>query len=129
MWIGNLILVMLNIPLVRIWVAVLHTPRWLLYPAVLLISVIGAYSINHSWFDVFMLMIFGILGLALRAARFETAPLALAFIIAPMFEEHFRRALAISRGDYMIFFQTPISLTLIAMSLIVVVLSLLWRRK
>lgn len=129
MWIGNLILIILNIPLVRIWVAVLHTPRWLLYSAVILISIVGAHSINNSWFDVGMLAVFGLLGLMLRLARFEPAPMALAFIVAPMFEEYTRRTLAISRGDYMVFLERPISLTLILISVTILVLSFFWKRR
>lgn len=129
MWIGNAILVILNIPLVRVWVAVLHTPRWLLYPGVILISMIGAHTINNSWFDVALLAMFGIMGLVLRLARFEPAPMALAFVVAPMFEEYCRRALTISRNDFMIFLERPISLTFITMAVIIVGLSLILRPK
>lgn len=128
MWIGNAILVILNIPLVRIWVAVLHTPRWFLYPAVILISVIGAHTINNSWFDVGLLAVFGVMGLALRLARFDPTPMALAFIVAPMFEEYARRALVISRGDFMIFLERPISFTFLLTAITVVIISAKWRR-
>ena len=127
MWIGTAILVILNIPLVRIWVAVLHTPRWLLYPAVIVISVIGAHTINNSWFDVGLLAVFGIMGLIIRLARCEPAPMALAFIVAPMFEEYARRALSISRGDFLIFVERPISLAFIITALLIMIVSLLWR--
>lgn len=123
MWIGNMLLVILNIPLVKIWVSVLHTPRWLLYPAVILISVIGAHTINNSWFDVLLLVMFGIIGLVLRLFRFEPAPMALAFIIAPMFEEHARRALIISRGDWITFVERPLSLTFIIIAVIILAVS------
>lgn len=123
MWIGNVLLVILNIPLVKIWVSVLYTPRWLLYPAVILISVIGAHTINNSWFDVLLLAMFGIIGLVLRLFRFEPAPLALAFIIAPMFEEHARRALTISRGDWITFVERPLSLTFIIIAVIILAVS------
>lgn len=129
MWIGNTILVILNIPLVRIWVTVLKTPRWLLYPAVILISMLGAYTINNSWFDVALLAVFGIMGLLLRLARFEMAPMALAFIIAPMFEEYFRRALVIGRGDVMIFMQSPISATFLFIAVIILLISVFWKTK
>jgi putative tricarboxylic transport membrane protein len=128
MWIGNAILVILNIPLVRIWVAVLQTPRWLLYPGVILISVIGAHSINNSWFDVALLAVFGIMGLALRMAKFDPTPMALAFIVAPMFEEYFRRALTISRGDWMIFIERPISLAFVMLASSAVIASVIWRK-
>jgi TctA family transporter len=123
MWVGNVLLVILNIPLVKIWVSVLYTPRWLLYPTVILISVIGAYTINNSWFDVLLLAMFGIIGLVLRMFQFELAPMALAFIIAPMFEEHARRALIISRGDWITFVERPLSLTFIIIAVIILAVS------
>lgn len=128
MWIGNLLLVILNIPLVRIWVLVLHTPRWVLYPAVMAISIIGAYSINNSWFDILLLAVFAVLGLCLRLARFEAAPMALAFIVAPMFEEYAKRALTISGGYFSIFVERPISLTFIVVTVIIVTASAIWRK-
>ena len=129
MWIGNLILVILNIPLVRIWVAVLHIPRWIMYPAIVVISVFGTYSINNSWFDLVLLAVFALLGLLIKWWRFEPAPLALAFIVAPMFEEYSRRALTISRDDYMVFLQRPISLAFIVTAVILVTASMIWRRR
>jgi putative tricarboxylic transport membrane protein len=116
MWIGNVMLLMLNIPLVRIWVAILHIPRWILFPAVILISAVGTYSLSHSWFDILLLAIFGVLGLLLRLARFEPAPLALAFVVMPLFEVQFNRALLLGRGDYAIFFQSTVSLTLMILA-------------
>jgi TctA family transporter len=129
MWIGNLILVILNIPLVRVWIAVLKIPRWILYPSIFAISVIGAYSINNSWFDLVLLAAFAVLGLAIRWLRFEPAPMALAFIVAPMFEEYFRRALTISRGDWWIFVERPISLTFVVMAAAIVISSVIWKNK
>jgi len=129
MWIGNAILVVLNIPLVKIWVSVLHVPRWIMYPTIFVISIIGTYSINNSWFDLVLLSVFALLGLIIKWYKFEPAPLALSFIVAPMFEENFRRALLISRGDWMIFIERPISLTFISLALIAIISSIVWRNK
>ena len=128
MWIGNLILVILNIPLVRIWVAILHIPRWILYPLVVLISVAGAYSLNNSWFDLVLLGMFGVLGLLARMARFEPAPLALAFVVAPLFEVQFQRALMLGRGDWMIFLQSTVSLCLAAIAVIMIAIGVVLKR-
>ncbi len=129
MWIGNLILVILNIPLVRVWVAVLKTPRWVLYPAIIVISIVGTYSINNSWFDLVLLAVFSVLGVVLRWLRFEPAPMALAFIVAPMFEEYFRRALIISRGSWMIFLEKPISLAFVVTATVIVVFTIINRKR
>jgi len=128
MWIGNMILVVLNIPLVRIWIMVLKIPIWILYPAIFVISLWGAYSLNNSWFDMLLLLVFAVLGLLLRMARFEPAPLALSFVVAPMFEEYLRRALVISRGDWMTFLQSPISASLVILSATIVIASVIWKR-
>lgn len=123
MWIGNLMLIFLNIPLVRIWVAILHIPKWLMYPAIILISVAGAYSINNSWFDVGLLIIFGMLGVFLRFLDFELAPMVLAFVIAPMFEEYFQRAMTIGDGNFRIFVDSPISVSFIVIALSLIIFS------
>jgi len=129
MWIGNLILVVLNIPLVRIWVSVLHIPREILYPMIIIISLVGTYSINNSWFDLVLLGLFGLLGLMTRLLKFEPAPLALAFVITPMFEEYSRRALTISRGDFMIFFERPISLGFIILASMALISVFVYNRR
>lgn len=129
MWIGNLILVILNIPLVRIWVAVLNTPKWLLYPAVIIVSIIGTHSINNSWFDVGLLAVFGLLGFLLRLYQFEPAPMALAFIVAPMLEEYSRRALIISQNNFMVFLERPISLTFLLVAVTIVIASLIVKKQ
>jgi TctA family transporter len=129
MWIGNVILVILNIPLIGVWVTVLKTPKWILNPLILVIAVFGAYSINNSWFDILLLAIFGVLGFGMRWLRFEPAPLALTFIVAPLFEEYLNRALLISNGDWITFIEKPISLMLIIVSLITVITSIVIKSK
>jgi TctA family transporter len=123
MWIGNLILIVLNIPLVRIWIRVLHIPLWVLYPLILLISTLGAYSLNNSWFDLVLLFAFGALGMLLRWCRFEPAPLVLAFVVSPMLEEYFRRAMTISQNDYTMFWTRPVSAALLSVTVLIVLIS------
>ncbi len=116
MWIGNVMLVVLNLPLVGIWAKLLAAPYRILSPAILLFCCVGAYSINRSVFDVFLLAIFGFLGYVFYRLRCEPAPLLLGFVLGKMLEENLRRALVISQGDAMVFLQRPISLTFLALT-------------
>ncbi|GAB4476121.1 MAG: tripartite tricarboxylate transporter permease [Burkholderiaceae bacterium] len=116
MWIGNLMLVILNLPLIGLWVQLLKVPyRWL-YPAILVFCCIGVYSINNNTFDVFMTAAFGVVGYVFYKLKCEPAPLLLGFILGPMMEENLRRAMLLSRGDPMTFFTRPLSLTLLLMA-------------
>jgi putative tricarboxylic transport membrane protein len=123
MWIGNLILVVLNLPLIGIWVQLLKVPYRLLYPAILVFCGIGVYSINNNPFDVTVTAVFGLLGYVFYKLRCEPAPLILGFILGPMMEENLRRAMLLSRGDATVFFTRPLSLGLLiaAAALIVIV--------
>ncbi|WP_439497479.1 tripartite tricarboxylate transporter permease [Bosea sp. (in: a-proteobacteria)] len=125
MWIGNLMLIVLNLPLVGIWVKLLSAPYRILYPAILMFCCIGVYSLNSSWLDVVLAGGFGVLGYIFLKMRCEPAPLLLGFILGPMIEENLRRALLISKGDPAVFVQRPISLTflLLALALIVVLVA------
>jgi TctA family transporter len=116
MWIGNLMLVVLNLPLIGIWIKLLQVPYRLLYPAILLFCCIGVYSINNSVFDVFMTAAFGILGWIFVKVECEPAPLLLGFILGPMMEENLRRALLLSRGDPTVFVTRPISAVMLGMA-------------
>ena len=116
MWIGNLMLVVLNLPLIGIWVKLLRVPYRLLYPAILLFCCIGVYSINNSVFDVFMTAAFGVLGWIFVKLECEPAPLLLGFILGPMMEENLRRAMLLSRGDPTVFVTRPISAVMLAMA-------------
>jgi TctA family transporter len=122
MWIGNLMLVILNLPLIGIWVQLLKVPYRLLYPAILVFCCIGVYSINNNTFDVYMTVIFAVIGYVFYKLRCEPAPLLLGFILGPMMEENLRRAMLLSRGDPTVFFTRPLSLTLLLMAAALVVI-------
>jgi putative tricarboxylic transport membrane protein len=124
MWIGNLMLVVLNLPLIGIWIKLLSVPYRLLYPAILLFCCIGVYSLQNNIFDVMMTVVFGFLGWIFVKLECEPAPLLLGFVLGPMMEENLRRALLLSRGDPTVFFTRPISavmLSIAAVLLLVIV--------
>jgi len=123
MWMGNALLVVLNLPLIGMWVKLLTTKYDYLFPAILIFCCIGVYSINNATMDVFMAALFGFIGYAFIKLEMEPAPLLLGFVLGPMMEENLRRALLLSRGDPMVFVERPISLTLliVATALIVIV--------
>ena len=118
MWIGNLMLVILNLPLVGMWVKLLSVPYRVLYPAILLFCCIGAYSINNNVFDVFMTIPFAILGYIFKKLDCEPAPMLLGFVLGKLMEEYLRRAMTISRGDWTVFFTRPLSATLLILAMI-----------
>jgi putative tricarboxylic transport membrane protein len=125
MWIGNLMLILLNLPLIGIWVKLLQIPYRYLYPAILVFCCIGVYTVNNSIFDVYVTAGFGIIGYLFFKLGCEPAPLLLGFVLGPMMEENFRRALLLSRGDYTTFLTRPLSLSLlIAAALLVIIVSL-----
>ena len=107
--IGNVMLVILNLPLVNIWVSILRIPYHVLYPAILVFICLGVYSVNNNTFDVYMTAALGVLGYVLLKLRFEPAPLLLGFVLGPMMEENLRRAMLLSRGDPSTFIERPIS--------------------
>ena len=123
MWIGNLMLVVLNLPLVGLWVRLLQVPYRLLFPSIVVFCCIGAYTINSRPFDAYVMAFFAIFGYLAIKLDCEPAPLILGFVLGPMMEENLRRALLISRGDPMVFVEEPISLAflLAAAGLLVVV--------
>ncbi len=112
-WIGNILLVVLNIPLIGIWVRLLSIPYHVLYPAILTFVCVGVYSIGTNYFEVWMVAIVGGAAYVLRALDFPPAPFILGFVLGPMMEEQFRRAMLMSRGDLAIFVERPISAVLI----------------
>jgi putative tricarboxylic transport membrane protein len=113
MWIGNVMLVILNLPLIGIWIKLLTVPYRVLYPAILLFCCIGAYSLNNNVFDVFMTIPFALLGYLFKKFDCEPAPLLLGFVLGKLMEEYLRRAMTISRGDPTVFFTRPLSLGLL----------------
>jgi putative tricarboxylic transport membrane protein len=125
MWIGNLMLLVINLPLVGVWVRLLDVPYRLMFPAILLFSCIGIYSVNNSPADVVMTAALALVGYALNKLDFETAPLLLGFVLGRLMEENLRRALAIARGDPMTFVHRPISAGLLAVAILVLVVAVL----
>ncbi|MBR9839293.1 MAG: tripartite tricarboxylate transporter permease [Rhodobacteraceae bacterium] len=121
-WIGNLLLLVLNIPLIGVWVRLLLLPYHFVYPAVLTFIAIGVYSVNNNVFDIQVVLAFGALGYLLRLLDFPTAPVLLGFVLGPLLEENFRRAMLISRGDPLVFVQHPISATVLALAAALLVL-------
>jgi putative tricarboxylic transport membrane protein len=109
MYIGNIMLLILNLPLIGLWVKVLKVPYKILFPIILLFCVIGAYGINNSTFDIYTMIVFGVLGYLMRKYEFEGAPMVLAFFLGPMFETSFKLSLLMSDGSFSIFFTRPIS--------------------
>jgi len=122
MWIGNLFLVILNLPMIGLWVRIIMVPYRFLYPAILGFCAIGVFSLNNSEFDIFLMALFGLLGYVFIKLDCEPAPMLLAFILGPLMEEYLRRAMLISRGDPMVFLRRPISATLLAISLLAMLL-------
>jgi putative tricarboxylic transport membrane protein len=125
MWIGNLMLLIINLPLIGLWVKLLKVPYRLMFPAILLFCCIGIYSINNSPVDVAMTAFFGLFGYALIKFGFEPAPLLLGYVLGRLLEEKMRQALIISRGSFMTFVERPISAGLLAVAVVVLVVALL----
>jgi len=123
-WIGNVLLVILNIPLIGVWVNVLRIPYSALYPAMLFFICIGVYSINYNVFDIFIVIIFGIVGTVMLMLQYPAAPLLLGFILGPLIEENLRRAMLVSRGDLGILIEGPISAGFVTATVLVLLLSL-----
>lgn len=132
MWIGNLMLVVLNLPLIGIWVKLLKVPYRLLYPAILMFCCIGVYSLQNNVFDVIMTVVFGVIGWVFVKLECEPAPLLLGFILGPLMEENLRRALLLSRGDATVFFTRPLSLGMLVVAgllLLIIVLPNVRRKR
>ena len=113
MWVGNLMLVVLNLPLIGMWIRLLTVPYRLLYPAILLFCCIGVYSLSNSTFDVYVTAVFGLLGYVFAKLECEPAPLILGFVLGPLMEENLRRAMLLSRGDPTVFATRPLSLVML----------------
>jgi putative tricarboxylic transport membrane protein len=124
MYVGNVILLILNVPLVGLFVNLLRVPYPVLYPIILVCSILGVYAVNSSVVDVWIMLGTGVLGYVLRKLDFETAPIVLGLVLAPMMELSLRQSLAMSAGNYTVFVTRPISATLLAMGLLLVVLAL-----
>ena len=125
MWIGNLMLLVLNLPLIGLWVKMISVPYHLLYPMILVFCCIGVFSLNNSGFDVYLMMFFGFLGYVFKKLDCEPAPMLLGFILGPMMEEFLRRALLLSKGDPTVLVTRPISATMLVLSLVLLALVLM----
>ena len=121
MWIGNLFLIVLNLPMIGMWVRIVSIPYQYLFPAILVFCSIGVFSLKNTEFDIYLMALFGILGYVLSKLDCEPAPMLLAFILGPMMEEYLRRAMLLSRGDPMVFLKRPISATLLVLGVLAIV--------
>jgi len=128
LYVGNVILLVLNLPLIGIWVKVLQIPRDLLYAGILVFATLGAYSLHQSWIDLLTLYVFGLMGFAMRRWGIPVAPAVIGLILGPLAETQFRRALSISQGDASVFFTQPISATFLAVTALLIVVPWVVRR-
>jgi len=122
MYIGNIMLLILNLPLIGIWIQILKVPYPILFPLILLFCVIGSYSLNNSITEVFIMILFGILGYFLRKLEFEPAPLILALVLGPMLELNFRQSLAMGDGRLLFFVERPISAIILGIALLLLIM-------
>jgi putative tricarboxylic transport membrane protein len=122
MWIGNLMLVILNLPLIGLWVSLLKVPYRILFPCIMAFSAIGIYSVNNSSFEIYLTAFFGVIGFLWLRLECPPAPLLLGFVLGPLMEENLRRALLISRGDPSVFVTRPISLGFVIATVLILVL-------
>ena len=129
MYIGNAMLLVLNLPLIGLWVKVLKVPYYLLYPLILLFCLIGAYSVGNNAGDVVLMLIFGIVGYLMKKFQFDGAPLILAVVLGPMLEEAFRQSLMLSKGDFTIFVSRPLSLSFLIVAFLLLVVPIITQRK
>ena len=109
MYIGNVMLLVLNMPLIGMWVQVLKLPYRVLFPLILMFCIVGVFASGNAVFDVFVMVVFGVLGYLMRKFGYEPAPLVLAFVLGPMLENNLRKSLILSHGDFTIFVERPIS--------------------
>jgi TctA family transporter len=125
MWIGNLMLIILNLPLIGMWIKLLTVPYRFLFPAIVLFCAIGVYTTNNNTFDIWLVAAFGFIGYVFNKLGMEPAPLLLGFILGPMMEENLRRALLLSRGDWSVFVTRPLSAGLLIAAALLLVIVLL----
>jgi putative tricarboxylic transport membrane protein len=132
MYLGNIMLVILNLPLIPLWVRVLKVPYPLLFPLIVLFCMVGAYSLRNSSADILIMVIFGVVGYLAKKLSYEAAPLIMAFVLGPLLELNLRRSLIISDGSFSIFFLRPISCTILVIALGVLITSIFqvtkWKR-
>jgi putative tricarboxylic transport membrane protein len=127
MYLGNAMLLVLNLPLIGLWIKIIKIPYLILFPLILMFCIIGCYSISYNISDLLIMSIFGIIGFFMKKIRFDAAPLILAFVIGPIFESSLRQSLMMSEGEFSIFATRPISLAFIAVTGIIILLSVMKR--
>ncbi|MBU1360055.1 MAG: tripartite tricarboxylate transporter permease [Gammaproteobacteria bacterium] len=120
-WIGNVLLIILNVPLIGVWVKMLQVPYRYLFPAAMFFIAVGVYSTQNSLFQIWEVLAFGVIGALLISLDFSVAPILLGFVLGPMVEENFRRAMLLSRGDVMVFVQRPISCAFVVLSALLLI--------
>ena len=125
MWIGNVMLVVLNLPLIPLWVRLIQVPYWVLFPIILAVCCVGLYSIHNNVTPIYFAAAFTVLGCLFWRIRAEAAPLLLGFILGPLMEEHFRRSLLLSNGDISIFYRSPLSVVMLSVAAIMCLVILL----
>jgi len=125
MWLGNLMLIVLNLPMIGLWVSLLRVPYRVMFPAIVLFCCIGTYTVGNSVFDVWVMLLFGALGVFFIKVGAEPAPFILGFVLGPLMEENFRRAMQLSRGSPMVFVERPISALLLGLALVLLVILIL----
>ena len=121
MYTGNVMLLVLNLPLIPMWVKVLKIPYVYLFPMILLFCLIGAYSINNTPMDILIMNIFGLLGYVMKKVNYEGAPMVLALVLGPMFENSLRLSLVISQGSFLIFVTRPLALVFLIAAVLVII--------
>jgi putative tricarboxylic transport membrane protein len=123
-WVGNVLLLVLNIPMIGIWIKILRLPYEMLFPAIMCLLCIGVYSLNNSTFDLWLLLVIGLAGYVIRLLDFEPAPLLIGFVLGPMMEENFRRAMLVARGDIGYFLDRPYTVVMLGAAAALVVWSI-----
>jgi putative tricarboxylic transport membrane protein len=129
MYLGNIMLLVINIPLIGLWVQVLKIPARVLFPLILLFCIVGVYSISNSFFDVGIMMLFGVLGYLMKRFDYEPAPLVLAFVLGPIMEQGLRQSLRLSGGSFFIFFTRPISATFLVLAVLLLLSSFFFKKQ
>lgn len=130
MYVGNAMLLVLNLPLIGIWVKILKIPYKILFPLILMFCLIGVYSVSNSVFDIYIMLIFGIVGYLMKKFEYEGAPLVLAFVLGPMMENNLRKSLIMSQGDFSIFFTRPLAAISLIISIVLLLFPLIpWLRR
>ncbi len=129
MYIGNVMLLILNLPLISLWVRILKVPYVILFPLILLFCLVGSYTIGNSIWDVAILLIFGLLGYLMKKFQFDGAPLIFALVLGPIFEKSLRQSLLISNGSFMVFVTRPISAALLAVAAILIISAVIFNRR